>query len=213
MPGADKLPSPLKAKKLFAQNCEFVAGAARIEDIPTLPLPEVAFAGRSNVGKSSLINALVGRRALARISQTPGRTRQVNFFSLNNQLMLVDLPGYGYAKASKKDIAGWGRLINDYLIGRPNLRRVCMLIDARRGVKESDTDVMKVLDEMAVPYQILLTKRDKVSKEECEKILENIANMMHNYPALHPEVLITSAKESIGIEDIRITLAAFVEGL
>src|SRR5512132_3088063 len=135
---------------LFAQQCRFVAGAAKLEQIPAAGLPEVAFAGRSNVGKSSLINALTGRKTLARVSITPGRTRQLNFFLLGERLMLVDLPGYGYAKASKSDIKAWTSLAGRYLKGRPNLRRVLLLVDARHGLKEADREMLTMLDEAAV---------------------------------------------------------------
>ena len=147
---------------LFAGACDFVAGAATVAQLPPLGLPEVAFAGRSNVGKSSLINALTGRKALARVSHTPGRTQQINFFSLADRLMLVDLPGYGYAAVSKQKVANWTGLIEDYLKGRPQLKRVCLLIDARHGLKETDKAAMELMDSSAVVYQVVLTKADKL---------------------------------------------------
>ena len=143
---------------LFAKACDFVAGADKLEVVPDATLPEIAFAGRSNVGKSSLINALTGRKTLARTSNTPGRTQQINFFRLGDRLTLVDLPGYGYARAAKTRIAAWTRLVNGYLKGRPGLRRVCLLIDARHGPKDVDREIMTMLDKAAVVYQVVLTK-------------------------------------------------------
>jgi GTP-binding protein len=150
-------------RRLFAQACAFVAGAARRDQLPRETLPEVAFAGRSNVGKSSLINALTGQRTLARTSRTPGRTRQINFFDLGGQLMLVDLPGYGFSRAPKGEVRAWTALVGDYLRGRPGLRRVCLLVDSRHGPKESDREVMRLLDSAAVGFQAVLTKCDKLA--------------------------------------------------
>lgn len=194
---------------LFSGSCDFKIGATQIEHIPDWPYPEVAFAGLSNVGKSSLINALTGRKTLAKTSQTPGRTRQLNFFLLREKLVLVDLPGYGYARASKKDIAGWTSLTLKYLKGRPNLQRVCLLVDARRGVKDSDREIMDILDESAVNYQIILTKIDKVKKNDVEKIISAIKAEAHKHSALHPEVVPTSSEDNLGIEDVRAILASF----
>lgn len=199
-----------QADKLFKQSCDFVIGAVNVPDIPDLKLPEVAFIGRSNVGKSSLINALTNRKTLARTSQTPGRTRQINFFSLADKLMLVDLPGYGYAKASKKDVAGWQKLIYQYLQGRANLRRACLLIDARHGLKDTDKKIMKLLDDDAVSYQICLTKADKTKKEELDKVVKSIEDDMGNFPALHPEIVITSSRKQEGIAELRTILASFI---
>ncbi|MFN7038887.1 MAG: ribosome biogenesis GTP-binding protein YihA/YsxC [Alphaproteobacteria bacterium] len=199
------------AKWLFAQECQFVAGAANVPAIPKLDLPEIAFAGRSNVGKSSLINSLTNRNSLARVSHTPGATKQINFFSLGNKIMLVDLPGHGYAKVSKKELLGWSKLIMDYLKGRPNLKRVCLLIDSRRGIKESDELLMKLLDEVAVIYQIILTKTDKISKEELENSIKLIEATMLNHPALHPEIIATSSREKTGINHLQMELAKFAD--
>src|SRR5512144_2992588 len=155
-----------RGRWLFAQTCRFVAGAAKLEQIPVGPLPEVAFAGRSNVGKSSLVNALTGRRTLAKVSNTPGRTRQLNFFDLGGRLTLADLPGYGYARAPKEQVANWTRLVELYLVGRAPLRRALLLIDARHGLKETDERVMAMLDKAAVSYQVVLTKIDQLRPQQ-----------------------------------------------
>ena len=156
---------------IFRHNCEFKIGAATMDAIPKTYQPEVCLAGRSNVGKSSLINALVYRKDIARVSKKPGCTRQLNFFLIDDKFFLVDLPGYGFAEASKKDKQGWNYLIKDYLRGRPNLKRVFLLIDSRHGVKKNDEDIMKILDETAVSYQIVLTKIDEVNEAHLEKNL------------------------------------------
>ncbi|WP_025897829.1 ribosome biogenesis GTP-binding protein YihA/YsxC [Sneathiella glossodoripedis] len=195
---------------LFAQDCQFVAGAATLDMLPDLPLNEVAFAGRSNVGKSSLINALTGRNTLARTSNTPGRTQQINFFELGGKLSLVDLPGHGYAKASKSKIADWTHLVNTYLKGRARLRRVCLLIDCRHGLKDIDRDVMKMLDTAAVSYQIVLTKTDKSKKSELEKVIEKTEAELKKRPAAHPQVFLTSSAKSVGIAELRAELASLV---
>lgn len=200
-----------KALWLFKGECEFKIGATSVDVIPTQKLPEVAFVGRSNVGKSSLLNALTNRKALARVSHTPGRTRQLNFFSIRDEIMLVDLPGYGYAKASKTDIAGWNQLIKDYLIGRPNLRRVCMLIDSRHGLKDSDKAIMELLDEVAVCYQIVLTKADKTKKSAINDEVKKIHAIMEKHPALYPEVFVTSSREKDGMDILRCELTTLTE--
>ena len=191
---------------LFAQGCRFVSGAAELSGLPPPGLPEVAFAGRSNVGKSSLLNALTGRRALARISRTPGRTQQINFFDLGGRLMLVDLPGYGYARAAKTRISAWQALVDAYLQGRATLRRVCLLIDARHGLKPLDWAVMARLDAAAVSYQVVLTKADKA--DALADIRAAIAGALGTHPAAHPEVLHTSALAGTGIAELRARLAA-----
>ena len=195
-------------RKLFAQACGFVAGALGPDQVPLSELPEVAFAGRSNVGKSSLLNALTGRRTLARTSNTPGRTRQLNFFDLGGRLMLVDLPGYGYAEASKADIAAWTRLTRAYLKGRPQLRRVMLLIDARHGLKPSDRDVMKELDAAAVSYQIVLTKADKAKSGALQDLLRRTRGELAKHVAAHPEIAVTSAVAGEGVAELRAALAA-----
>ena len=193
---------------LFAGECEFVAGAATYDGLPDALLPEVAFAGRSNVGKSSLVNALTGRRSLARTSNAPGRTRQINFFVLRDALMMADLPGYGYARAPKSDIRNWTSLVFAYLRGRPTLRRVCLLIDARHGIRNADEDVMRDLDRAAVSYQVVLTKCDKVKPEPLSGVAESAGRRTAAHPAAHPEILRTSAVRSDGIELLRAELAS-----
>ncbi len=193
---------------LFAQECRFLAGVAQESQLPDLGLPEVAFAGRSNVGKSSLVNALTGRRTLARTSNTPGRTQQLNFFDLGGRLTLVDLPGYGFARASKSSIRQWTGLVRRYLRGRRELVRVCLLIDARHGIKDSDREVMAVLDEAAVSYQIVLTKIDKVKAGARNSTVQAVSVEAARHPAAHPQVVGTSAIEKDGIAELRAALAA-----
>jgi len=195
-------------RKLFERECKFAIGATRESHFPPMDLPEIAFAGRSNVGKSSLINALTRHTALARTSRTPGRTQQINFFSLGDVLMLVDLPGYGYANASKRSIGAWTALIHAYLLGRPNLRRLCLLIDSRHGVKDSDREVMAALDRAAVVYQIVLTKTDKISSAALAAAVAGIEDMIPGHPAARPAVMITSARDRVGFEALRAELAA-----
>jgi GTP-binding protein len=197
-----------QVKRLFAGPCEFVAGAANIDAIPALPLPEVAFVGRSNAGKSSLINALTGRNALARVSQSPGRTRQINFFQLGNILTLVDLPGYSYAQVSKTMAAEWQRLIFDYLRGRPNLKRVILLIDARRGIMDVDNEAMTLLDRAAVSYLVVLTKTDKLSPAERDEMRTTVGFALKNHVAAYPDVLVTSSLTADGLDLLRCHIAA-----
>ncbi len=197
-----------RGRWLFAQTCTFLVSAAAPDQVPAADLPEIAVAGRSNVGKSSLVNALTGRKTLARTSNTPGRTRLLNFFRLAEHLLLVDLPGYGYARASKSDIKQWTGLTRAYLRGRPNLRRVCLLIDARHGLKPGDEAVMALLDEAAVSYQVVLTKADKASAEALAKTREATARQLAKRPAAHPEILATSARKGLGITELRAALAA-----
>src|SRR5438552_5883902 len=180
-------------RRLFAHECSFIAGVATIDGLPPDGLPEIAFAGRSNVGKSSLLNALTGRTSLARVSHTPGRTRQLNFFSLAARLMLVDMPGYGYAEAAKTEIAAWTELIKLYLRGRAGLRRACLLIDARHGIKATDRPLMDMLDEAAVSFQIVLTKADKVRAGALDALLATISAELKSHVAAHPVIHITSA--------------------
>ncbi len=188
---------------LFAQECTFLLGAAGLDQIPESTLPEIAFAGRSNVGKSSLVNALTGRKTLARTSHTPGRTQQLNFFDLGARLMIADMPGYGYARAPKAEVEKWTRLVNAYLKGRQQLLRVLVLIDARHGLKDVDHKVMKMLDTSAVSYQLVLTKIDKVKPGPLEKLLEKMRGEMSRHVAAHPIIRCTSSAKKQGIEELR----------
>lgn len=190
----------------FSKPIAFVAGAATVEQLPPLGLPEVAFVGRSNVGKSSMLNALVGQNALARTSSNPGHTRQVNFFNLYDTLMLVDVPGYGYAKAPKHEIAKWQGTLFSYLRGRPQLARAFVLIDARHGVKPPDVEMMKTLDDAAVSYQLVLTKRDKISEEAVARVLEATEIAARKHPAAHPIVLATSSETKQGIDLLQLAV-------
>ena len=196
------------ARKLFAGPCDFVAGAATFESMPGIALPEVAFAGRSNVGKSSLVNALTGRRTLARTSSKPGHTRQINFFDLAGQVYLVDLPGYGFAKVSRSMKEAWQDLASAYLRGRPTLKRVCLLIDSRHGVKDADRETMKNLDSAAVSYQIVLTKTDQLRSSDIPKAIAAAEAVARKHGAAHPIVLPSSSETGYGIPELRAELRA-----
>jgi GTP-binding protein len=193
---------------LFARECTFIAGAASEDALPPSGLPEVAFAGRSNVGKSSLVNALTGRRTLARVSHTPGRTQQLNFFDLGGRMQLVDLPGYGYAKVSKDKIRQWTQLLESYLRGRPTLRRLCLLIDARHGAMASDRALGALLNQAAVTWQVVLTKIDKVTPADLEALRAALAGDLAGRGAAHPEIIATSSHSGAGIAELRAALAA-----
>ncbi len=199
-----------RGEKLFKAPCEFVKGVVSIDALPDDGRPEIAFAGRSNVGKSSLINALTGRKTLARVSVTPGRTRELNFFALGPEgaLYLVDMPGYGYAKAPKSAVKGWTQLIQDYLRGRRELKRVFLLIDARHGIKANDRDTMSLLDEAAVSYQAVLTKADKPKQTELEAVIGKTEAELAKRPAAYPQILVTSARTGSGIPELRAAVAA-----
>jgi GTP-binding protein len=202
-----------KGEALFKGPCTFVKGVTRVADLPRDGRAEVAFAGRSNVGKSSLINALTGRTSLARVSVTPGRTRELNYFVLGEDkrggaLYLVDMPGYGYARASKAQVKGWTRPIGDYLKGRRELKRVFLLIDARHGIKPNDKETMKLLDEAAVSYQVVLTKADKPKASELETIEAKVASDLAKHPAAYPHILVSSARTGAGIKELRAAIAA-----
>ncbi|HEX4028506.1 MAG TPA: ribosome biogenesis GTP-binding protein YihA/YsxC [Rhizomicrobium sp.] len=199
------------ARKLFAGPCDFVWGATSAESLPPEKLNEIAFVGRSNAGKSSLINAVTGRKSLARVSQTPGATRQINFFNLADRLMLVDLPGYGFAKRSKTEAQAWQEMIFSYLRRRARLRRVALLIDARRGVMDSDREVMALLDQTAVSYGLVLTKADELGAGERAVALEKTAAEAVRHTAALAEVQLTSALAGDGISALRTHLAALTE--
>ncbi len=200
-----------RGRWLFAQQCSFIGGAARLAQVPVAALPEVAFAGRSNVGKSSLINALTGRKTLARTSNTPGRTQQLNFFDLGGRLMLADLPGYGFARAPKEQISNWTALIDAYLKGRAQLRRCCLLIDARHGIKDSDRQVMTMLDGAAVSYQVVIVKSDKITEAELTVRTQAIIGELAGHPAAHPKAIPTSSRQGSGIAELRAALAALAK--
>jgi len=193
------------ARKLFSGPIAFLKSAPGLKFLPDPEAPEVAFAGRSNVGKSSLLNRLTNRTGLARTSNTPGRTQELNFFDVGEPLRfrLVDMPGYGFAKAPKDVVRKWRHLINDYLRGRAVLKRALVLVDARHGLKDIDLEVMKMLDDAAVGYRVVLTKADKVKASELEAVTAATAEAARKRPAAHPEVLATSSETGLGIEALR----------
>ncbi len=197
------------ARKLFAGSCEFMLGVVALPGLPDAYMPEIAFAGRSNVGKSSLINALTGRNTLARTSNTPGRTQELNYFNLGDRLYMVDMPGYGYAKVSKEKIKAWTNLIFAYLKGRPTLRCVFILVDARHGLKPSDIELMDMLDKAAVSYRIVLTKADKVKNQDLEKTISNIKAAISKHGAAHPEITHTSSVKGYGIPELRAIINSY----
>jgi GTP-binding protein len=205
---ADFAPEAIEAgRKLFAGPCEFFFAAAKSDGLPSIGAPEIAFAGRSNVGKSSLINALTGRTTLARTSHTPGRTQELIFFALGERLTLVDMPGYGYAAVGKAKSASWVGLVRDYLRGRPSLMRAFVLVDGRRGIKDSDEATMKALDAAAVSYAVVLTKRDEVKAADQPGLVAATLERLRKRPAAYPEVFFTSAHSGEGVPELRAHVA------
>jgi len=196
-----------RGRLLFAGAADFLRPASTLAELPPMDGVEIAFAGRSNVGKSSLVNALTGRNTLARTSHTPGRTQQLNFFSIGGRFTLVDMPGYGYAAVEKAKVAAWTDLIHNYLKGRANLARVFVLIDSRHGLKAIDTDVLDGLDKAAVSYQVVLTKGDALKKGEVEARIRGIQAAIAKRPAAYPEVLLTSSRDDQGIAELRTSIA------
>jgi len=198
-------------RKLFRGPCDFVKGVVDLQGLPAPDQPEIAFAGRSNVGKSSLVNALTGRNTLARTSNTPGRTQELNYFDLGEQIYLVDLPGYGFAKADPAKVRSWEALVRSYLRGRPNLVRVMLLIDGRHGPKQSDIDIMKMLDISAVSYQIVLTKLDKLKPSDMEAVVERTQSIAVKHVACHPDIAVTSSEKGWGVGELRAQIAALAD--
>ncbi len=211
---SDGQPSDVDLKsgqKLFQQECQFVWAAAKSDDLPPAGPPEIAFAGRSNVGKSSLLNALTGRSRLARTSNTPGRTQQLNFFDLAGQVRLVDMPGYGYAAVSKEKAQLWSRVMRDYLRGRASLLRVFVLVDARHGLKDGDETMMTRLDQAAISYQLVLTKCDQVKPIQLEPVETTVLAALKPHPAAFPGLIPTSARTGEGIAELRATIARLLD--
>lgn len=197
-----------KARKLFAGGADFLKGVVAMDGLPPDDRIEVCFAGRSNVGKSSLINALTGRKGLARASNTPGRTQEINYFTLGDERFLVDLPGYGYANAPVAVVEKWQQLLKRYLSGRQSLRRAFVLVDSRHGIKAVDQEIMKLLDRSAVTFQVVLTKADKISVKDREKMLIQVREKLSKHPAAYPELVLTSSEKGYGIPTLRSIIAS-----
>lgn len=196
-----------QGRLLFAGETEFVKGVVAMSGLPPADRMEVCFAGRSNVGKSSLINALTGRKGLARASNTPGRTQEINYFTAGDAHYLVDLPGYGFANAPLPVVEKWQRLLKQYLSGRQTLRRAFVLIDARHGVKKVDAEILSLLDSAAVTFQVVLTKADKVKEKEREQVLDQVRGALSKHPAAYPELVVTSSEKGWGIPTLRAIIA------
>jgi GTP-binding protein len=206
-------PTPEEAEKgrvLFAGQTDFLKGVVAMDGMPPADRLEVCFAGRSNVGKSSLINALTGRKSLARTSNTPGRTQEINFFTLAESHYLVDLPGYGFAEAPVAIVQKWQRLLKAYLSGRQTLRRAFVLIDSRHGVKSVDEEILSLLNKSAVAFQVVLTKTDKLKKGELEKVITQVSAALQKHPAAFPEIVLTSSEKGIGIPTLRHIIGTLV---
>ena len=212
MEDADRLAD--EARRLFSGRVEFLLSAPQLKFLPEPDYPEVAFSGRSNVGKSSLINALTGRKAIARASVTPGRTQELNFFEIGQptQFRLVDMPGYGFAKAPVKVAERWRDLVRTYLRGRAVLKRTLLLVDSRRGLKDSDIEMMKMLDQAAVGYRLVLTKTDKIPATDLAAIHETTATLARRHPAAHPQIIATSAAKGMGLEELRVAVLEDMRG-
>jgi len=195
------------ARQLFAGPVDFLKGVVAMDGLPAADRPEVCFAGRSNVGKSSLINALTGRKGLARASNPPGRTQEINYFKLGDRAYLVDLPGYGFAKAPVAVVAKWQALLKSYLSGRPTLRRAFALIDSRHGVKDVDHQIMQLLDRAAVPFQVVLTKADKITAQQLAATIEQVQEALQKHPAAFPQLVVTSSDKGLGIVTLRTIIA------
>ena len=202
-----------RANKLFSGRVEFLLSAPQLKFLPDPAVPEIAFCGRSNVGKSSLLNAITGRRAIARTSVTPGRTQELNFFEIGNptQFRLVDMPGYGFAKAPVKVVERWKSLVKSYLRGRQVLKRTLVLIDSRHGIKPVDVEMMRMLDEAAASYRLVLTKADKVKASELQQVREAVVDQARKHPAAYPEIHVTSSEKGMGIADLRAAVLADAE--
>ena len=194
-------------RKMFAGDTDFVKGVVAMDGLPEADRPEVCFAGRSNVGKSSLINALTGRKGLARASNTPGRTQEINYFTVGESHYLVDLPGYGYANAPVAVVEKWQRLLKNYLRGRVTLRRAFVLVDARHGIKSVDEEIMALLSSAAVTFQCVMTKTDKLKKGELDKVLIQVREKLQKFPSAYPEMVMTSSEKGEGIESLRAIIA------
>lgn len=199
------------AKELFLKPCNFMFSVARLDQLPLSGLPEVAFAGRSNVGKSSIINALFNQKKLAKTSNTPGRTQQLNYFNLGDAVHIVDMPGYGFAQAPENLVKQWTRLVFAYLQGRVTLKRVFLLIDSRHGIKKVDEETMELLDKAAVTYQIVLTKTDKISAKALEKVIQETNETIKKHPAAYVDIIATSSEKNLGLEELKAEIYALAK--